>query len=94
MDVLIRNGRIIDPANGVDQKLDILVKNGRISYENNANPVEIIDANDLLVCPGLIDAHIHAYQFSTPLGIDVDQYCLARGVTCALDAGSAGVGWP
>ena len=40
-----------------------------------------------LVVPGLIDLHIHGYEHATPLGIDVDKYCLHRGVTTAVDAG-------
>ena len=49
-----------------------------------------IDVTGCLVTPGLIDGHVHAYEYSTPLGINVDRTCLARGVTTVLDAGSAG----
>ena len=42
------------------------------------------------VTPGWIDSHVHCYEHSTPLGINVDKYCLARGVTTVVDAGSAG----
>ncbi|GAB1602268.1 hypothetical protein Ahia01_000505900 [Argonauta hians] len=52
--------------------------------------VLIFDASGCYVVPGLIDCHLHAYQHATPLGIDVDEFCLKRGVTTAVDAGSAG----
>lgn len=49
------------------------------------------DAHGCYVTGGLIDCHVHAYQYATPLGIDVDELCLSRGVTSVVDAGSAGV---
>ncbi|GFO42528.1 dihydroorotase [Plakobranchus ocellatus] len=49
-----------------------------------------IDVTGCLVTPGLIDCHVHAYEHATPLGINLDKTCLARGVTSVLDAGSAG----
>lgn len=51
---------------------------------------KVFDASGCYVVPGLIDCHVHAYQYVTPLGIDVDEFCLRRGVTTAVDAGSAG----
>eukprot|EP00106_Octopus_bimaculoides_P023174 XP_014790616.1 PREDICTED: deacetylase EF_0837-like [Octopus bimaculoides] len=51
---------------------------------------KVFDASGCYVVPGLIDCHVHAYQYATPLGIDVDEFCLRRGVTTAVDAGSAG----
>ncbi|RUS87902.1 hypothetical protein EGW08_004318 [Elysia chlorotica] len=49
-----------------------------------------VDVTGCLVTPGLIDCHVHAYEHATPLGINLDKTCLARGVTAVLDAGSAG----
>lgn len=63
---------------------------------NNSSPsasgslVKFFDASGCYVIPGFIDSHMHAYQYSTPLGIKVDECCLQRGVTTAIDAGSAG----
>jgi len=42
------------------------------------------------VTPGLIDLHTHVYAGVAPLGVEADPHCLARGVTTAVDAGSAG----
>ena len=60
--VLIRNGRIIDPANDVDEVGDVLIIDGKIAQvggtlEQNVN--DVIDATDLIVTPGLIDMHVH-----------------------------------
>lgn len=52
--------------------------------------VKVFDASGCFVVPGLLDCHTHVYQYSTPLGIEVDEFCLKRGVTTVVDAGSAG----
>ncbi len=60
--VLIKNGRVIDPANNIDATLDLLIENGKISAVGTAltaPEAEIIDASGLLVTPGLIDMHVH-----------------------------------
>lgn len=49
------------------------------------------DASGCIVCPGLIDIHVHCYPLKTSLGIDPDTHCLPRGVTTVIDAGSAGM---
>jgi len=62
MSILIKNGRVIDPASKIDGQYDILVEDGRISKiakdikEKTAN---VIDAKDKIVSPGLIDIHVH-----------------------------------
>lgn len=54
----ILNGRVIDPANGIDTIGSIYVEGGTIVSQE---PVEgdVIDATGLVVCPGLIDLHVH-----------------------------------
>lgn len=59
---LIKNGRVIDPANNIDDKLDILIAAGKIEMLGKgikADSAEAIDAKDLIVTPGLIDMHAH-----------------------------------
>ncbi len=60
--LLIRNGRVIDPANGIDEVRDVLVEDGRISAmarEIEAGDAELLDAAGLVVAPGFIDMHVH-----------------------------------
>jgi dihydroorotase len=60
---LLRNGRVIDPANQRDEIADLLIIDGRIADPSTArnpqDPVEEIDARGLIVSPGLIDLHVH-----------------------------------
>ncbi|MBM3294041.1 MAG: dihydroorotase [Candidatus Aminicenantes bacterium] len=62
MSLLIRNGRVIDPASGLDETLDILIEGGRIADLQpriEARGAETIDASRLVVAPGFIDLHVH-----------------------------------
>jgi dihydroorotase len=62
--LVIRNGRVIDPANNRDEIADLYISDGKIvgskSEIRNAKPeIEEIDARNLIVSPGLIDIHVH-----------------------------------
>jgi dihydroorotase len=60
--IIIRGGRIIDPANKRDEIADLYIVDGKIvgSKSEIRNPkCEEIDASNLIVCPGLIDIHVH-----------------------------------
>ena len=67
MTIVIKNGRVIDPANGLDEPKDLLIDKGRIkalespgsiSFDAGEKP-SVIDAKGCVVCPGLIDMHVH-----------------------------------
>ena len=63
MSLLLRAGRVIDPANNVDAVQDVLIADGKIerlgrSLEAPAG-AEVVDANGKIVCPGFIDIHVH-----------------------------------
>ena len=65
MDILIKNGRLIDPATQMDDQRDILIENGRIKkIGKNLKPTRpesthTIDAKGLIITPGLVDMHTH-----------------------------------
>jgi dihydroorotase len=63
MRTLIRGGRVIDPSQALDARLDILIQDGVVAEigERLSAPeqAEIIEADGLIVCPGLIDLHVH-----------------------------------
>ncbi len=64
MNILIKNGHIIDPANKVNGKFDLLIADGKIAKLGtpgslSADGSQVIDASGKLVVPGLIDMHVH-----------------------------------
>lgn len=62
MKLLLKNGKIIDPAQGLEQVTDLLIENGRITLigENIQQPdAAVFDAAGLVIAPGLIDMHVH-----------------------------------
>ena len=91
LDLLIRGGHVIDPANNRNKPMDIAIYNGRITRHEPGEPVRhVIDATGKYVFPGLIDAHAHMFQDGTEIGICPDVAYLPTGVTSAIDF-SAGV---
>lgn len=91
-DIVIRNGRVIDPRNHFDQVADVAIYNGKIVGVGNyqdASSDRVLDATDHIVTPGLIDAHSHLWPLSK-MGISTESACIPSGVTTAIDAGSAG----
>lgn len=100
-DLLIINGQVIDPQNNIDAKMDIAIKDGRITKVNNhipaAQATKVVDATGLIVCPGLIDIHTHVFVGSKPetfadgfLSVSPDDFTLKAGVTTVVDAGTSG----
>jgi dihydroorotase len=93
-DLVVKGGRVVDPALGLDAPRDIGVAAGKIARLAPAIPDsearQVLDARGKIVTPGLIDIHVHVYDGVAPLGIPADPNCIAKGVTTVVDAGSAG----
>ena len=100
-DLLISNGRLIDPKNNIDAKMDLAIKDGKIAKVASSIPasqaVKVIDATGLIVAPGLIDIHTHVFVGSKPetfadgfLSVSPDDFTLKAGVTTVVDAGTSG----
>lgn len=93
-DLLVCSGRVIDPSSSRDETIDIAISDGKIvaidSGIEKGRSQRVIDATGLIVTPGLIDLHVHAYHGVNTYGMDVDPLCQRTGVTTAVDAGSSG----
>ncbi|MGA2720995.1 MAG: dihydroorotase [Bryobacteraceae bacterium] len=62
MSIVIRNGRVIDPASNTDRVADVLIVEGRIAGvapDLSCPGAEILDASGMIVAPGFIDMHVH-----------------------------------
>jgi dihydroorotase len=63
MKLLLKNGRVVDPANGIDGTFDVLVEGDRIARVGRDLPAEDAAVREVprgtIVCPGLIDMHVH-----------------------------------
>jgi dihydroorotase len=91
-DAVVRGGRVIDPANGVDGVFDIAIRKGRIAAIAPAlepgPKTKVIDARGLIVTPGLIDTHAHVYEHvSGDFGLNPDLVGIRSGVTTVVDQG-------
>src|SRR3954467_7934816 len=87
-DLVIKGGRVIDPASRLDAIRDIGIARGRIAAVSTSiavNGTTTVDARGKLVLPGLIDIHTHAARSS-----DGPPLLLKDGVTGWIDAGSQG----
>jgi dihydroorotase len=91
-ELLIKNGRVIDPANNLDKRCDVLITDGKVAQVGQINGAveksvaRVIDATGKLVTPGLIDMHVH---FREPG--DEEEETIASGSTAAVAAGFTSV---
>ncbi|MPM00115.1 Deacetylase [bioreactor metagenome] len=99
--VIIRGGRVIDPANGVDEVCDLALSGGVVAGRGKALPwcgaSKVIDAEGLIVTPGVVDIHSHLFAtagnpnaWAGEYSVFPDGFSFRSGVTTMVDAGSAG----
>ena len=93
LDLVLRGGRVIDPATGRDGVFDIGVAQGKIAaiepvIPDSAGATEVIDVRGRVVTAGLIDTHSHVYQHVTgKFGLNPDLCGVDSGVTTLVDQG-------
>jgi dihydroorotase len=90
---ILKSGRLIDSASGLDGQQDIHVRDGvveAIGADLKAEDATVVDVKDCIVTPGLIDVHLHLMNGLGAFGVDPDIFGVGSGVTTVVDAGSAG----
>ncbi len=94
-DILIKGGRVIDPAQNIDGTMDVAINKDRIAAVSRDIPPQegkqVIDAKGKIVTPGLIDAHVHVFDSIMPIALEPDVAGVKHAVTTVVDGGSAGV---
>lgn len=91
-DLLLRGGRVIDPAQDIDGIHDVAVKDGRIAAVRASialsSAKDVVDVSGKLVLPGLIDTHAHVFEYVTGrFGLEADLCGVRSGVTTLIDQG-------
>jgi dihydroorotase len=88
MKILIKNGRVVDPANNLDGVRDILIEGSKISAVSKkiGEKIKTIDARGRLVLPGLIDMHVHLREPGRE-----DAETIETGTAAAVHGGFTGV---
>ena len=100
IDLLIRNGHVMDPRNKVDATMDVAIANGKIlelaSHISESRAKKVIEAKGLYVSPGFIDTHTHVFVGSKAgfadgiNSLSPDDFTCRAGVTTVVDAGTSG----
>ena len=96
IDIVLKGGHVIDPANQISQVMDVAIAGGRIASVARDIPpphgAQAVDVAGCYVAPGLIDIHVHAYHTREPEGLSVviDHHSFRSGVTTVVDTGTAG----
>jgi dihydroorotase len=91
--LLIKGGTVLDPGKKLNARMDIAVKGDKIiemaADIPEARAATVYSAKGKIVTPGFIDLHVHCFD-GVGSGMNADHYCLGRGVTTVVDAGSTG----
>ena len=93
-DIVVKGGHVVDPKNGVNEVIDVAIKDGRIAKVSKnietEHSAQVIDARGLYVTPGLIDIHAHNFPGMRTGDPFPDGFTFRNGVTTIVDAGSSG----
>ena len=90
LDLIIRNGHVVDPSQNIDRRMDVGVNDGFIAAVSPEDEgLRVVDAAGCYVFPGLIDFHTHIFHTGSAISLN-PAFLPPTGVTAAVDAGSAG----
>ena len=100
--IVIKEGRVIDPKNNINEVMDVAIQGGKIALVarniDASKASQVVNAKGMIVTPGLIDMHTHNFvgtnlnqtYMNGPAGVIPDGFTFRSGVTTVVDAGSSG----
>jgi dihydroorotase len=94
-DLLIRAGRVVCPATGIDSPGEVAIWGERIAAVGRTVPgncPRLLDFPDAILLPGLIDMHAHPACSGSIYGVEPDRHMLTRGTTTVVSQGDSGAG--
>src|SRR4051812_10644872 len=88
MDLLLKNGRVVDPARKIDTVTDVLIRGGKIAAvgASNVSDIPVLEASGLVVAPGFFDIHVHLREPGTE-----EAETIASGGAAAVAGGFSAV---
>lgn len=93
-DLILKGGRLIDPLSEIDKRCDVGITEEKVTFVGDildtANAKKVMDLSQHIICPGLIDMHVHIGKHMSEIGVPADIAGVFSGVTTVCDAGSAG----
>ena len=88
-DIVLRHGRVVDPANHRDGRFDIGIRGGKVARIAESIRADrgrmVVDLTDYYVTPGLVDARASVDYLDSQTGAQPDQFELPQGVTTVVD---------
>jgi dihydroorotase len=96
VNLLLKGGHVIDPANGIDRRADVRLSEGRVAAVAHDIPATsgetVLDVAGFYIVPGIIDMHAHVFSTHrrSTLSLDPHVNTFSSGVTTVVDAGTAG----
>jgi len=74
-DLLLKNGHVIDPLNGIDGIRDVAIRDGKVAAVgkdiDEGLSAKTVDLANFYVTPGILDIHVHVYHTREPEGLSV-----------------------